>query len=98
MLLLVSTEGVQNSKLNTFFFSTESLTRVEPLPEDVFATCPRCKQAIPPGSMAVRCPSCGVWHDQRDEKPCWTYAERCAACQNQPTALDADFRWTPEDL
>ena len=80
------------------FFSTESLAAIAPFPGDERATfCPRCKLEIAPGSPAVRCPHCGVWHHQSDELPCWMYAEHCTMC-DQPTALDAGFRWTPEEL
>ena len=71
---------------------------VEPLPEsagEVF--CARCKKRIPAGAPAVKCPQCGAWHHSSDDLPCWTYAETCAFC-DQPTALDADYRFTPEDL
>jgi len=80
------------------FFSTESLAEVVAFPggeRPVF--CPRCKLEIAPTSPAVRCPQCRVWHHQSEEFPCWTYGERCAMC-DQPTALDAGFRWSPEEL
>jgi hypothetical protein len=80
------------------FFSSERLASVSLFPDDgTRGFCPRCKQAIAAGSNAVRCPGCGIWHHASEELPCWTYAERCAACP-QPTALDHGFRWTPEDL
>ena len=80
------------------FFSTETLALVEPMPRgDKRVFCPRCKQGIESESAAVRCPRCRVWHHQSDDLPCWTYAERCALC-DQPTALDAGYRWTPEEL
>jgi hypothetical protein len=80
------------------FFSTESLAVVVPFPDTGRKTfCPRCKLEIAPGSPAVRCPACGVWHHQSEEFPCWTYAPRCALCDH-PSALDAGYRWVPEDL
>ncbi len=80
------------------FFSTETLARVEAFPEDARGFCPRCKLALTPGSAAVRCPgSCGLWHHMSDEMPCWTYAPTCAGCEHN-TAMDAGFKWTPEDL
>ena len=80
------------------FFSTETLARVEPFPASgARGFCPRCKQHIEPGTPAVRCPGCSLWYHMSDEFPCWTYAPQCSACP-QETALDADFRWTPEDL
>jgi hypothetical protein len=79
------------------FFSSESLAAIVAFPAGAPPTfCARCKLAIAPGSPAVRCPQCVLWHHQSDELPCWTYAERCTMC-DQPTALDAGFRWTPEE-
>jgi len=80
------------------FFSTEVLATVVPFPQSEKTTfCARCKLAITSGAPAVQCPQCGVWHHQSEELPCWTYAPRCAMC-DQPTALDAGFRWMPEEL
>ena len=80
------------------FFSTESLAVVAPLPVTGKTTfCPRCKLEIAPGSPAVRCPGCGVYHHQSEEFPCWTYSVTCALC-DYPTALDAGYRWVPEEL
>ncbi len=79
------------------FFSTERLARVEPFEGPTDLCCPRCKELIKPGSAVVRCPGCGVVHHQSDEFPCWTHVERCALC-DYPTALDAGFRWTPQEL
>ena len=80
------------------YFSTETLARRESLEDagrELF--CPRCKQEIGPGTEAVRCPGCGVWHHAAEELPCWGYAATCALCP-QPTGLDAGYRWTPEAL
>jgi hypothetical protein len=80
------------------FFSTERLAAVTIHPGDERAVfCPRCKLEIAAGSPVVRCPSCNVLHHQSDEYPCWTYGEHCAL-GDQPTAMDAGFRWTPGDL
>jgi len=80
------------------FFSTELLAGVTPYPgSERPILCARCKAEIATASPAVRCPRCGAWHHQSDELPCWTYAERCSVC-DQPTALDAGFAWTPEEL
>lgn len=82
----------------TAWFSTETQAQVDPFPESTArGFCPRCKQAIASGSAAVRCPSCGLWHHASEDLPCWTYAPTCSGCA-QETALDAGFRWTPEDL
>jgi hypothetical protein len=82
----------------TLWFSTEQTASIEPLPPGATrGACPRCKRAIDPGSSAVRCPSCGLWHHESSEFACWTYNSTCAGCA-QDTALDAGFRWSPEDL
>lgn len=82
----------------SFFFSTERLATIEPYPDGGRrGSCPRCKRPLTSGEDAVKCPACGLWHHATDEFPCWTYDSRCAACQ-QPTALDAGFQWTPEEL
>ncbi|HLG05507.1 MAG TPA: hypothetical protein VI383_05090 [Gemmatimonadales bacterium] len=84
--------------LGPLFFSTERLARVEPLPAaGPEIHCPRCRQPVAPGTPAVRCPSCEVWHHSSEELPCWTYAETCALCR-QSTAFDTGYQWTPEDL
>ena len=81
-----------------FYFSTEELAHVEPFPAgDGPVFCARCRQAIAPGTPAVRCPSCGHWCEQSEQKPCWTYGPSCPMCE-QPTAFDAGLRWTPEEL
>ena len=80
------------------WFSTERLAVVEPFPgaaQPVF--CPRCKTEIKKGVPAVRCPSCGIWHHEDGDLKCWTYAPRCAIC-DQPTELGQSYRWTPEGL
>ena len=81
------------------FFSTESPARIEPFPgAPQPVRCRRCMQPIEPGSRAVKCPACGAWHHQSDDEfPCWTYGETCANC-DQPSDLNAGFRWTPEGL
>jgi hypothetical protein len=80
------------------YFSTEVTAEVAPYALDR-GTCPRCKRPLVRGASAVRCPGCGVWHHQDDSDgfTCWTYGPTCACCA-QPTALDAGFRWSPEDL
>jgi hypothetical protein len=78
------------------FFSSELLAVVVPMPAAERAViCPRCLLEIVPGSPAVRCPRCSVWHHQTDEYPCWAYSPTCSLCQ-QPSALGAGFQWTPE--
>lgn len=81
------------------FFSTETLAAIVPFPAGVpRGFCPRCRQPLEPGTPAVKCPDCGLWHHQsEDALPCWTYGDRCAACA-RPTPLDAGFSWTPEEV
>jgi len=82
----------------TLYFSTECLAETGPFlagANPLF--CPRCKQALEDEAPAVRCPGCGVWHHQSDELPCWSYASTCALCE-QPTDLEAGYRWAPEEL
>jgi len=81
-----------------FFFSTEQLARIEPLPAfGRRVNCARCQQPIEEASAAVRCPACDRWHHERPDLPCWSHVPKCATCP-QATALDAGFRWTPADL
>jgi hypothetical protein len=84
------------------FFSTEALAHIVAFPGGAGKTfCARCKLELVVGSPAVRCPNCQTWHHQRPEgpepMPCWLYTENCAMC-DQPTSLDAAYRWTPEGL
>lgn len=80
------------------WFSTEARAAVAPYAGAEAVACPRCRLDVEPGMPAVVCPGCAVVHHERaDELPCWTYAPRCAVC-DQPTGLDADLRWTPETL
>ena len=80
------------------FFSTERLAAIEACPaSDRALMCPRCRQAIAPGTPAVCCPACGVWHHEHGDLTCWTYAPSCALCP-RVTSLDAGYQWTPEDL
>jgi hypothetical protein len=80
------------------YFSTETLAAVVPFPASPQpVVCPRCVLPIEAGSAAVRCPRCGMWHHENEERRCWTYARTCYACP-QPTALDAGYSWSPEEL
>ena len=83
------------------YFSAEALARVEPFSAvGQLAHCVRCKLEMKPGQPAVRCPNpgCGLYHheDPEQDRNCWTYAPTCAAC-DQPTALDAGYRWVPPE-
>jgi Zn finger protein HypA/HybF involved in hydrogenase expression len=95
--VLADRDEIQIAGVGTFFFSTESLARIESLPmlERVIA-CARCKLPIEPKSPAVRCPSCKVWYHERDDYPCWTYSEHCALCARS-TRLDGRYHWRPEE-
>jgi hypothetical protein len=83
-----------------FFFSAEERAQVCGFSGDgQSASCPRCKQPLHRGDLSVRCPGtrCGVSYHQSEVLPCWTYADRCALC-GYPTALDAGYQFSPEDL
>jgi len=100
LLPMTSTAEAEAAEPQRLFFSTERLAMVQPFPgaeKPVF--CSRCKDLIQVGQLAVRCPSgrCGLWHHETAEQPCWTYAEKCSNC-DQATALDAGYRWTPDQL
>jgi len=78
------------------YFSTERLAELTSLPvtkQEIY--CPRCRDSIRVGTPAVQCPQCDVWHHQEADRPCWTYADGCAAC-GHPTAFDAGYTWIPE--
>lgn len=80
--------------------STEEPPRIALLPDtgtDVI--CPRCKTEIEPGTPAVRCPDCKLWHHERDDLPCWTYehSSHCAMC-TQANVLDGALRRIPGGL
>ena len=79
------------------FFSTERPPRIERFEGSADLCCPRCKDPIERGKAVVRCPGCGVVHHQTDDRTCWTHVRRCALCDH-PTAFDAGFRWTPQEL
>jgi hypothetical protein len=96
--VLADRDEIRLSGSRSLFFSTETAATVAPFPADgPRGFCPRCRQPIEPGTPAVNCPRCALWHHQSQALPCWTYADRCAACA-QPSALDAGFTWTPEEV
>lgn len=97
IVILANRDEIRMPEASPLYFSTERLAVAVPYPAGLQGFCPRCRTALGAGAMAVLCPACGLWHHATDDLPCWTYGERCAACA-QPTALDAGFRWTPEDL
>jgi hypothetical protein len=79
------------------YFSTERLAEIVSCPPGTAGVCPRCKNPVAPGDDAVRCPGCGLWHHASSDRPCWSYADSCAACP-QPTSTGAGYQWTPERL
>ena len=79
------------------YFSNERIVAVEPFLLSGSPRCPRCAQSLARGELAVRCPSCSVFHHQLADRPCWTYSPHCALC-DQPSDLAAELRWTPEGL
>jgi hypothetical protein len=94
--VLQDRDEIRFAHSNAFFFSTETLARVDEFPgAERVIFCGRCRQAMEKGQMAVRCSRCGIWHHQTDKLPCWTYAPNCALC-SQSTPLDEGFVWTPE--
>ena len=96
--VLSDRDEIMIAEKDSLFFSTERRARVEPAPlVESALTCPRCKSAIDAHTLAVKCPSCSVWHHEAETMSCWRYAETCALC-DQPTALDAGYRFTPEEL
>lgn len=82
-----------------YFFSTESLARVVPLPDSSgLVHCARCRQDVPPGSPIVRCPACGMIHHQSGELECWSYADTCACCSQSTDLETGHLRWTPDSV
>lgn len=77
------------------WFSSEARPRVETCSGPPGASCARCRQPLRHDRPAVRCPRCDVWHhEDGSEQACWTYASRCARCE-QPTSLGGALRWLP---
>lgn len=60
--------------------------------------CPRCKEEISPGTMAVRCPICSVWHHETDNRPCWTDYPTCSRCDHESRLDEVQCRWVPEEV
>jgi hypothetical protein len=81
------------------FFSTEELARAETFAGgDREIKCPRCKKPVQDGAQVVRCPVCQLTyhHSENKERDCWGYAAACAC--GHSTAMDAGYRWTPQDM
>lgn len=79
------------------FFSTEQRAAVVPFAGVGEGRCPRCQQDIQKDAPSVCCPKCRLHYHQTSDRPCWTYREVCAMC-DQVTDLDGGFRWSPADL
>ncbi len=95
--VLSDRDEIRVEGVGTMFFSTEILARVESFPHaDREFFCARCKLRLEPGVASVRCPGCGVWHHEAEDRACWTYAPGCAMC-GHATDLEAGFGWTPDD-
>ncbi len=78
-------------------FAEETPPRVETFPGPWEpAICSRCGSFIGQDAPAVECPECDAWHHQSDEEPCWLAGPTCARC-DQPTELNVDFAWRPEE-
>jgi hypothetical protein len=80
------------------YFSAETLPEIRAFspPDGTGAAfCMRCKLRVEPGSPAVCCPDCRLWHHESAERPCWSYDAVCANCR-RPTAMD--YSWRPEPV
>lgn len=85
-------------RLQRYFFSTEGLAQAVPFPDGADEMgCARCGQPLETGDLAVQCPACASWHHAGDALPCWQYDDHCAVC-DQPTDLEAGYRWVPEEF
>ena len=70
--MLADRDEIRVAGFGRVFFATERLARVETFAgADKRIDCPRCKQEIVAGSLAVRCPApgCGRWFHQSEELP-----------------------------
>ena len=79
------------------FLSTEERAHIEPFAGQRAITCARCRSPIRPGQPTVKCPGCGVFHHELEDRGCWSYTATCAVCA-QNTALDGELQWTPAAL
>ncbi len=82
------------------YFSSEHKATIERFDgSDHDVPCMRCHQGISPGSLVVRCPSCGALHHETADVPCYSYSENCAngVCSHS-TNMDGEFSWSPDYL
>lgn len=96
--VLQDKEEILTRASGRIYFSTQRTPTIEPFPGREEATsCPRCKGTIAEGEPSVMCPACFTWHHEGTDRPCWSYTEKCALC-DQLTRLDTGVSWTPENL
>ncbi len=96
--MLSDRDEIRFSDGRRFYFSTERLATIEPFPAvESPVYCVRCKTAIDRGVDALRCVGCDLWYHQTAELGCFTYSKTCPVCETA-TALDAGYRWTPEEI
>lgn len=83
-------------KRGQIFFSAEAPAQIEPYPGSGGRAqhCPRCKDEIGEGQLAVLCPKCAIYYHQEADRPCFTYGETCVICGHK-TSL-GDYSWVPE--
>lgn len=97
--LLEDRDQIRLDNGRSCYYSSEARARRTRYAGDGRAVqCPRCKQEITPGSIAVGCPHCGVWHHESEERPCWSDFPTCTHCGRQTTLEDAPFTWAPEGI
>ena len=95
--MLADRDEILSAGAGRIFFSTERPPCVEPFAGAADTCCALCKLPIETGTPAVGCPNCGVFYHENDKHRCWTRRSTCLLC-DYPTALDAGYRWSPEQL
>jgi hypothetical protein len=90
-------DEIQYPAFGTLILWDERVARVEPLPAlDKAVRCARCTGDLEPGTLAVKCPSCGRWCHEDGEFTCWSTAATCPVC-GQSTTLAGDLAASPEE-
>ncbi len=88
---------IPRSGVIKMLFAAKTPPRVELFPgPGEPAICARCCSFIGQDAPAVACPECDAWHHQSEQEPCWVAGPTCANC-DQPTGLNVDYLWRPED-